>query len=93
MTGVSSDISLHSINKYLPIGESDLDNALAWDKIPEVNFRRPQGEFKYSDQTVKALLSLSKERTIINKRVRLLGEKYWLVPKKERSEKCVFKFS
>ena len=62
LTGVSSDISLHSINKYLPIGESDLDNALPWDKIAEVNFRRPEGEFKYSEKTVEKLLISSKER-------------------------------
>ncbi|MGJ3243093.1 MAG: carboxy terminal-processing peptidase [Opitutales bacterium] len=31
--GVESDIALPSINPFLPIGESDLDNALAWDTI------------------------------------------------------------
>lgn len=34
--GVASDIALPSINEYLPIGESDLDNALAWDTINPV---------------------------------------------------------
>jgi carboxyl-terminal processing protease len=62
LTGVSSDIIMHSINEYLPIGESDLDNALAWDKIPEVNFRRPEGEFKYTDSTIKSLRQLSEQR-------------------------------
>jgi len=88
LTGVSSDISLHSINKYLPIGESDLDNALAWDKIPEVNFRRPQGEFKYSDQTVKALLSLSKERQLSTKEFVYLEKNIgWF--RKKRDQKSV----
>ncbi len=31
--GVSSDIVIPSINEFLPIGESDLDNALVWDTI------------------------------------------------------------
>ena len=53
---------MHSINEYLPIGESDLDNALAWDKIPEVNFRRPEGEFKYTDSTIQSLRQLSEQR-------------------------------
>ena len=88
MTGVSSDISLHSINKYLPIGESDLDNALAWDKIAEVNFRRPQGEFKYSDQTVKSLLSSSKERQLSTKEFDYLEKNIsWF--RKKRDQKSV----
>jgi carboxyl-terminal processing protease len=88
LTGVSSDISLHSINKYLPIGESDLDNALAWDKIAEVNFRRPQGEFKYSDQTVKSLLSSSKERQLSTKEFDYLEKNIsWF--RKKRDQKSV----
>ena len=31
--GVHSDIAIPSINEYLPIGESDLPNALVWDTI------------------------------------------------------------
>ena len=34
--GVSSDIAMESVNHMLPIGESDLDNALQWDTIPPV---------------------------------------------------------
>ncbi|MEM8867973.1 MAG: carboxy terminal-processing peptidase, partial [Verrucomicrobiota bacterium] len=32
--GVVSDISLPSVNEFLPIGESDLPHALPWDEIP-----------------------------------------------------------
>ena len=46
--GVKSDISIDTINMFLPIGESDLDNALEWDRIPAVNFRRPEEEFLYA---------------------------------------------
>lgn len=36
--GVRSDIVLPSINEFLPIGESDLPNALAWDFIEELQW-------------------------------------------------------
>ncbi|MDA8736306.1 carboxy terminal-processing peptidase, partial [Opitutales bacterium] len=36
--GVPSDIALPSVNEFLPIGESDLPHALAWDKIDEVDW-------------------------------------------------------
>jgi carboxyl-terminal processing protease len=38
LKGVPSDISLPSVNEFLPIGESDLPHALAWDKIDEVDW-------------------------------------------------------
>ena len=60
--GVKSDISIDSINTSLPIGESDLDNALEWDSIPAVNFRRPSEEFVYDPDNISKLKSLSKVR-------------------------------
>lgn len=36
--GVNSDIVLPSLNKYLPIGESDLPNALKWDTIDSLDW-------------------------------------------------------
>lgn len=62
LTGVRSDIAMHSVNQYLPIGESDLEKALAWDKIKEVNFRRPEGEFKYSESIIETLRASSINR-------------------------------
>ena len=53
--GVKSDISIDTINMFLPIGESDLDNALEWDRIPAVNFRRPEEEFLYALEDVEKL--------------------------------------
>lgn len=38
LKGVPSDIVLPSVNEFLPIGESDLPHALAWDQIPEVDW-------------------------------------------------------
>jgi carboxyl-terminal processing protease len=60
--GVRSDISMDSINMHLPIGESDLDNALEWDQIPAANFRRPKEEFVYDPDNVDILRELSQSR-------------------------------
>ncbi|WP_269523929.1 carboxy terminal-processing peptidase [Coraliomargarita parva] len=38
LKGVPSDIILPSVNEFLPIGESDLDHALPWDKIDAVDW-------------------------------------------------------
>ncbi len=53
--GVESDISMPSINHFLPIGESDLDNALSNDSIAAVNFRRPPNEFICETQNIVKL--------------------------------------
>ena len=60
--GVLSDINMPTINEFLPIGESDLDNALPCDSISAVNFRRPANEFTYQDSNVKKLKDKSLER-------------------------------
>jgi len=85
LTGVTSDISMHSINEYLPIGESDLDNALAWDKIPEVNFRRPEGEFKYNEVENNLLRRLSEKRQQQEKEFKYLEKNIsWFKEKREQ---------
>ncbi len=38
LKGVPSDIVLPSVNEFLPIGESDLPHALAWDEIAAVDW-------------------------------------------------------
>ncbi len=60
--GVESDIFMPSINHYLPIGESDLENSLKCDSIAPVNFRRPINEFVYKKEDVKNLQNKSKIR-------------------------------
>lgn len=64
--GVKSDISISSINELLPIGESDLDNALAWDTIPPVSHRRPDYEFVYTDDELNFISqsSLSRQKQL-----------------------------
>jgi carboxyl-terminal processing protease len=53
--GVESDISMPTINTFLPIGESDLDNALPCDHIAPVNFRRPANEFVFNQEDLSRL--------------------------------------
>jgi carboxyl-terminal processing protease len=85
LSGVKSDIVMHSVNKYLPIGESDLDEALPWDKIPEVNFRRPEGEFKYAESTLKSLITRSKSRQNKEKEFKYLEKNIsWFKQKREQ---------
>ena len=60
--GVKSDISIPSINELLPIGESDLENALPWDSIPPVSYRRPDHEFAYNEDELDYVLQTSMVR-------------------------------
>jgi carboxyl-terminal processing protease len=53
---------MSSINHYLPIGESDLENSLECDRIPPVNFRRPVNEFVYRSDDLLKLKNLSSIR-------------------------------
>ncbi len=58
LKGVVPDIVLPSIDEYLPIGESDLPHALAWDEIPSSIFEGQSYSAKYLDPLIEA----SKER-------------------------------
>jgi len=60
--GVESDISMPTINTFLPIGESDLENALPCDSIAPVNFRRSADEFVYKAEVVNFLNEASNDR-------------------------------
>ena len=60
--GVESDISMPTINTFLPIGESDLENALPCDSIAPVNFRRSADEFVYKTDVVNLLNEASNDR-------------------------------
>ena len=60
LKGVPSDIALPSVNEFLPIGESDLPHALAWDKIPEVDWLNDWKKLNISspeDPELKAALA------------------------------------
>ena len=60
--GVESDIYMSSINHYLPIGESDLENPLKCDSIAPINFRRPVNEFVYKEEDILELQNNSIKR-------------------------------
>ena len=75
---------MHSINQYLPIGESDSQKALDWDKIPEVNFRRPEGEFKYTESIIESLRTSSINRQKLQKSLDYLEKNIvWFKHKKK----------
>jgi carboxyl-terminal processing protease len=59
LEGVRSDVELPSITTHLPVGESDLDHAIAFDRVPRATF---QSTGKVNDGMLKALRSRSAER-------------------------------
>ena len=62
INGVKSDISIPSINMSLPVGESDLENALSNDKIAAVNFRKTEDQYSIDNKTIKNLQNYAEER-------------------------------
>ena len=62
INGVKSDISIPSINMFLPIGESDLDNALPNDSIPAVNFRKTLEQYSFNKLAIDTLKKNAEER-------------------------------
>ena len=62
INGVKSDISIPSINMSLPVGESDLENALSNDKIAAVNFRKTEDQYSIENKTIKNLQNYAEER-------------------------------
>ena len=64
LEGVKSDVELPSFTSHLPIGESDLDHALTFDRVPRADFR-PSG--KVTDGMVAMLREASAKRVQGNK--------------------------
>ena len=62
INGVKSDISIPSINMSLPVGESDLENALSNDTIAAVNFRKTEDQYSIENKTIKNLQNCAEER-------------------------------
>nr|WP_232766692.1 carboxy terminal-processing peptidase [Geminisphaera colitermitum] len=58
LKGVLSNIVIPSINDYLPIGESDLPHALAWDEITTSFY----GGQPYTSDNIAPLLAASEDR-------------------------------
>ena len=64
LEGVLSDVELPSITSHLPIGESDLDHALTFDRVPRADFA---GSDKVTDGMVAMLREASAKRVQANK--------------------------
>ncbi len=64
LEGVKSDVALPSITSHLPIGESDLDHAIAFDRVPRAAYT-PTGQVNAS--LVAKLQELSSQRVAGNK--------------------------
>ena len=54
LEGVKSDVELPSITTHLPIGESDLDHAITFDRVPRADFRP-------TDQVTEAMVTKLRE--------------------------------
>ncbi|MFM8707908.1 MAG: carboxy terminal-processing peptidase, partial [Planctomycetia bacterium] len=59
LEGVKSDVELPSITTHLPVGESDLDHAIAFDKVPPAVF---QASGRVTDDMLRALRERSTAR-------------------------------
>ena len=59
LEGVQSDVELPSITTHLPVGESDLDHAIAFDKVPAAPF---QASGRVTADMLKSLRERSVER-------------------------------
>ena len=64
LEGVKSDVELPSFTSHLPIGESDLDHALTFDRVPRAEFR---SSGKVTDGMVAMLREASAKRVQVNK--------------------------
>jgi carboxyl-terminal processing protease len=87
INGVKSDISMPSINSLLPIGESDLENALPNDKIAAVNFRKTNEQFSFNDNITSQLNDKAAERRAESKSFEYLNENIsFFKSKREQNE-------
>ena len=59
LEGVKSDVELPSLTTHLPVGESDLDHAIAFDKVPAATF---QSSGRVSDDILLTLRDRSHAR-------------------------------
>ena len=59
LEGVKSDVELPSLTTHLPVGEGDLDHAIAFDKVPAATF---QSSGRVSDDMLKTLRDRSASR-------------------------------
>jgi carboxyl-terminal processing protease len=85
LEGVKSDVELPSITTHLPVGESDLDHAIAFDKVPRADYT-PSG--RVSDEMLAALRERSTARVAADKEFDKVGKDIAQY-KKRKEEKTV----
>jgi carboxyl-terminal processing protease len=71
LEGVKSDVILPSITTHLPVGEGDLDHAIAFDRVPPARYT-PEG--RVTDAVVDMLRKRSAQRVAANEKFTELGD-------------------
>ncbi|MEX0688502.1 MAG: carboxy terminal-processing peptidase [Pirellulales bacterium] len=71
LEGVKSDVVLPSITTHLPVGEGDLDHAIAFDRVPAARYK-PEG--RVTDAVVEQLRRRSAERVAASEKFGELAE-------------------
>ena len=85
LEGVKSDVTLPSITTHLPVGESDLDHAIAFDRVAAARFQ-PEG--RVTDGVVAMLQKMSADRVTKNEKFGELAEDIARY-KKRKDEKTI----
>jgi carboxyl-terminal processing protease len=85
LEGVKSDIELPSITTHLPVGESDLDHAIAFDKVPRAEFASTG---RVSEAMLKAIRERSTARVAADKEFEKVGKDIAQY-KKRKEEKTI----
>jgi len=85
LEGVQSDVELPSITTHLPVGESDLDHAIAFDKVPAATF---QASGRVTADMLTSLRERSVERIKANEEFTKV-EKDIAQYQKRKSEKTI----
>lgn len=70
LEGVKSDVTLPSITTHLPVGESDLDHAIPFDRVPAAQF---DSESRITKGVVEALQSRSSARVAADEKFKELA--------------------
>lgn len=70
LEGVKSDVTLPSITTHLPVGESDLDHAIPFDRVPAARF---EPESRVTKQVIDRLRTRSAERVAADEKFRDLA--------------------
>lgn len=82
LEGVKSDVVVPDRYSYIDIGERDLENPLAWDRIDPVDYKLWNGYYDY-----EATIEKSKERMANSEQLKLIDENAkWVKKMRDRDE-------